>query len=77
MSSGQDTAPEQQSAVQESPESGKAAQETNENSPPPKPARVLDARQQRINELRLKFCIREEFPITRNMIHSDGSLNQE
>ncbi|KAK3816570.1 MAG: hypothetical protein J3Q66DRAFT_199828 [Benniella sp.] len=77
MSNGQDTAPEQQSVVQESPESGKTAQETNESSPPPKPARVLDARQQRINELRLKFCIREEFPITRNMIHPDGSLNQD
>ncbi|KAF9582781.1 hypothetical protein BGW38_010768 [Lunasporangiospora selenospora] len=42
-----------------------------------KPPRVFNARQQRINELRLKFCAREEFPITKNMIHSDGTLNQE
>jgi hypothetical protein len=42
-----------------------------------KPERVFDARQQRINEIRLKFCVRDEFPITKNMIHSDGTLNQE
>ncbi|KAG0014546.1 hypothetical protein BGZ81_000408 [Podila clonocystis] len=43
----------------------------------PKVERVFDARQQRINEIRLKFCVREEFPITKNMIHSDGTLNQD
>jgi len=48
-----------------------------DNSQPSKPERVFDARQQRINELRLKFCVRDEFPITKNMIHSDGTLNQE
>ena len=42
-----------------------------------KPERVFDARQQRINEIRLKFCVRDEFPITKNMIHPDGTLNQE
>ncbi|KAF9916648.1 hypothetical protein FBU30_001232, partial [Linnemannia zychae] len=41
-----------------------------------KPERVFDARQQRINEIRLKFCVRDEFPITKNMIHPDGTLNQ-
>ncbi|KAF9384613.1 Alpha subunit of the F1 sector of mitochondrial F1F0 ATP synthase, partial [Podila verticillata] len=43
----------------------------------PKVERVFDARQQRINELRLKFCVRDEFPITKNMIHPDGTLNQD
>ncbi|ORZ28514.1 hypothetical protein BCR41DRAFT_418577 [Lobosporangium transversale] len=43
----------------------------------PKPERVFDARQRRINEIRLKFCIRDEFPITKNMIHPDGTLNQD
>lgn len=43
----------------------------------PKVERVFDARQQRVNEIRLKFCVREEFPITKNMIHPDGTLNQE
>ncbi|KAG0204017.1 hypothetical protein BGX28_003896 [Mortierella sp. GBA30] len=43
----------------------------------PKVERVFDARQQRINEIRLKFCVRDEFPITKNMIHSDGTLNQD
>lgn len=43
----------------------------------PKVERVFDARQQRINEIRLKFCVRDEFPITKNMIHPDGTLNQE
>ncbi|KAF9139613.1 hypothetical protein BGX30_007698 [Mortierella sp. GBA39] len=42
-----------------------------------KPERVFDARQQRINEIRLKFCVRDEFPITKNMIHPDGTLNQD
>ncbi|KAF9092816.1 hypothetical protein BGX29_010276 [Mortierella sp. GBA35] len=44
---------------------------------PSKPERVFDARQQRINEIRLKFCVRDEFPITKNMIHPDGTLNQD
>ncbi|KAF9982084.1 hypothetical protein BGZ65_003252 [Modicella reniformis] len=52
-------------------------QETASLIPPPKPTPVFDARQQRINELRLKFCIRDEFPITKNMIHPDGTLNQD
>lgn len=43
----------------------------------PKVERVFDARQQRVNEIRLKFCVRDEFPITKNMIHPDGTLNQE
>jgi len=52
-------------------------QELVESETAPKVERVFDARQQRINELRLKFCVRDEFPITKNMIHSDGTLNQE
>ncbi|KAF9959202.1 hypothetical protein BGZ72_010138 [Mortierella alpina] len=52
-------------------------QETEEGETAPKVERVFDARQQRINELRLKFCVRDEFPITKNMIHSDGTLNQD
>ncbi|KAG9327251.1 hypothetical protein KVV02_002704 [Mortierella alpina] len=52
-------------------------QEPDESETAPKVERVFDARQQRINELRLKFCVRDEFPITKNMIHSDGTLNQD
>ncbi|KAF9395308.1 hypothetical protein BGX21_009985 [Mortierella sp. AD011] len=52
-------------------------QELQENIASPKPERVFDARQQRINEIRLKFCVRDEFPITKNMIHPDGTLNQD
>ncbi|KAG0325508.1 hypothetical protein BGZ99_000562 [Dissophora globulifera] len=51
--------------------------EPQENAVSPKPVQVFDARQQRINELRLKFCVRDEFPITKNMIHADGTLNQD
>ncbi|KAG0255038.1 hypothetical protein DFQ27_006490 [Actinomortierella ambigua] len=42
-----------------------------------RPGHVLTDRQRRINELRLKFCVRDEFPITQKMIHPDGTLNQE
>ncbi|KAG0235548.1 hypothetical protein BGW42_005161 [Actinomortierella wolfii] len=42
-----------------------------------RPGHVLTDRQKRINEIRLKFCVREEFPITKNMIHPDGTLNQD
>ncbi|KAF9559611.1 hypothetical protein EC968_006532 [Mortierella alpina] len=52
-------------------------QESQESETAPKVERVFDARQQRINELRLKFCVRDEFPITKNMIHPDGTLNQD
>ncbi|KAI8099353.1 uncharacterized protein BX664DRAFT_19220 [Halteromyces radiatus] len=30
-----------------------------------------------INQLRLKFCIRPEFDVTKNIIHPDGQLNQK
>ncbi|KAI8099352.1 uncharacterized protein BX664DRAFT_254275 [Halteromyces radiatus] len=30
-----------------------------------------------INQLRLKFCIRPEFEVTKNIIHPDGRLNQD
>lgn len=35
------------------------------------------AKQEWVKRLRLKFCIRPEFEITKNMIYSDGTLNQE
>ncbi|KAG0239450.1 hypothetical protein BGX31_002788 [Mortierella sp. GBA43] len=70
MNNEQDAALEQELVTQESASESKT-------TPPPKPPRVFDARQQRINEIRLKFCVREEFPITKNMIHSDGTLNQD
>ena len=52
-------------------------QEEEQDAESPKPERIFDARQQRVNDLRKKFCVRDEFPITKNMIHSDGTLNQE
>lgn len=30
-----------------------------------------------IKQMRLKFCVRSEFPVTKNIIFEDGSLNQE
>jgi hypothetical protein len=30
-----------------------------------------------INQMRLRFCVRDQFPETKKMIHSDGTLNQE
>jgi hypothetical protein len=38
---------------------------------------VLKERQEWIKYMRLKFCIRPEFEITKTMIHEDGTLNQE
>jgi pyruvate formate-lyase activating enzyme-like uncharacterized protein len=38
---------------------------------------VLKERQEWIKHMRLKFCIRPEFEITKTMIHEDGTLNQE
>jgi hypothetical protein len=38
---------------------------------------VLKERQDWIKHMRLKFCIRPEFEITKTMIHEDGTLNQE
>ncbi|KAI7881047.1 hypothetical protein K492DRAFT_129326 [Lichtheimia hyalospora FSU 10163] len=35
------------------------------------------AKQEWIKQFRLKFCIRPDFEITRNIIHPDGSLNQD
>ncbi|KAG0094328.1 hypothetical protein BGZ93_007345 [Podila epicladia] len=60
----------------ESMDQGQAHDQTEQDATP-KVERVFDARQQRINEIRLKFCVRDEFPITKNMIHSDGTLNQD
>lgn len=38
---------------------------------------VLHERQEWIKYMRLKFCVRPEFEITKTMIHEDGTLNQE
>jgi hypothetical protein len=38
---------------------------------------ILHERQEWIKHMRLKFCIRPEFEITKTMIHEDGTLNQE
>lgn len=38
---------------------------------------VIKKKQEWIKQFRLKFCVREEFEITKNMIYPDGSLNQE
>lgn len=35
------------------------------------------AKQEWIKQFRLKFCIRPDFEITKNIIHPDGTLNQE
>lgn len=37
----------------------------------------LREKQEWVKRLRLKFCIRPEFDITKNMIYPDGTLNQE
>lgn len=51
-------------------------EETKEESITPE-ERIVKEKQEWIKQFRLKFCVREEFEITKNMIHSDGSLNQE
>jgi hypothetical protein len=38
---------------------------------------LLKERQEWINHMRRKFCIQPDFEITKNMIHPDGTLNQE
>ncbi|CAO3625226.1 unnamed protein product [Cunninghamella blakesleeana] len=30
-----------------------------------------------VNYMRLKFCVRPDFDVTKNMIHADGTLNQD
>ncbi|KAF7725059.1 hypothetical protein EC973_000466 [Apophysomyces ossiformis] len=37
----------------------------------------IRAKQEWVKQLRLKFCIRPDFEITKNMIHEDGTLNQD
>lgn len=34
-------------------------------------------KQEWVKQMRLKFCIRPEFEITKNIILEDGTLNQE
>ncbi|RUO96657.1 hypothetical protein BC936DRAFT_141666 [Jimgerdemannia flammicorona] len=48
--------------------------------PDPEAADLLvkvKAKQEWVKGLRLKFCVRPEFEITKNMIHEDGTLNQD
>ncbi len=37
----------------------------------------LKEKQEWVKQFRLKFCVRDEFEITKNMIYPDGTLNQE
>ncbi|KAL0083443.1 hypothetical protein F4703DRAFT_1110899 [Phycomyces blakesleeanus] len=37
----------------------------------------LKDKQEWVKNFRLKFCVRPEFEITKNMIHDDGTLNQD
>jgi hypothetical protein len=39
--------------------------------------KVFLERQEWVKQMRLKFCIRPEFEVTKNMIFEDGTLNQE
>ncbi|KAI8374412.1 uncharacterized protein BYT42DRAFT_576268 [Radiomyces spectabilis] len=38
---------------------------------------LLKEKQEWVKSIRLKFCRRPEFEITKNMIHDDGTLNQD
>jgi len=38
---------------------------------------IITEQQEWVKQMRLKFCVREEFEITKNIIHKDGTLNQE
>ncbi|KAG1147067.1 hypothetical protein G6F37_007693 [Rhizopus arrhizus] len=37
----------------------------------------LKEKQEWVKQFRLKFCVRDEFEITKNMIYPDGTLNQD
>ncbi|KAJ3037405.1 hypothetical protein HDV00_001712 [Rhizophlyctis rosea] len=45
------------------------------DAPPTDPTRA--AKEPWVNSMRLKFCIRKEFDITKNIVHEDGRLNQD
>jgi hypothetical protein len=49
-------------------------EEEQELSPEEK---LLKEKQEWVKQFRLRFCVREEFEITKNMIYADGTLNQE
>lgn len=53
--------------------------QNEESSPAPlsPEEQTLQERHDWINQIRLKFCVRPEFEITKNIIHPDGRLNQE
>ncbi|KAJ1981908.1 hypothetical protein H4R34_001910 [Dimargaris verticillata] len=40
-------------------------------------AQLYRTKKEWINQMRLKFCRRPEFEITQNIIHDDGTLNQD
>ncbi|CAO3608403.1 unnamed protein product [Cunninghamella echinulata] len=39
--------------------------------------KLVKEKQAWVNEMRLKFCIRPDFEVTKNMIKADGTLNQD
>jgi hypothetical protein len=41
------------------------------------PFQNTQEKQEWIKHMRLQFCVRKEFPETQNIIHPDGTLNQE
>jgi hypothetical protein len=49
-------------------------EEKKEISPEEK---LTTERQEWVKQMRLKFCVRPEFEVTKNMIFEDGTLNQE
>ncbi|KAI8578319.1 hypothetical protein K450DRAFT_247259 [Umbelopsis ramanniana AG] len=59
-------------SIVEHPVEVKVEEPTNEEVDP-----ILHERQEWIKHMRLKFCIRPEFEITKTMIHEDGTLNQD
>ncbi|TPX55588.1 hypothetical protein PhCBS80983_g05197 [Powellomyces hirtus] len=46
-------------------------------SPPPEQDPILLEKQAWVKRMRLMFCVREDLEITKNIIHEDGTLNQE
>ncbi|ORY01319.1 hypothetical protein K493DRAFT_323487 [Basidiobolus meristosporus CBS 931.73] len=53
------------------------AKETAEQPETPEISKELLERQEWIKNMRLQFCVRPEFEVTKNIIHEDGMLNQE
>ncbi|KAJ1912946.1 hypothetical protein IWQ60_009427 [Tieghemiomyces parasiticus] len=41
------------------------------------PTELFRTKQEWVRQMRLQFCVRPEFEVTRNIIHPDGTLNQD